>query len=270
MTSAPFLRTFADDVSLQTLFDAAVVMPTTLRPSIYYALVSVFRQKLAGRVHVLVGIDRPDAPPPDALAPVEAACAHRPAGWALQLYWPGYSTSVRHGGLSPARDGGALRCVLTHLANSPYVAYLDDDNWWDEAHLASLLETIEGRDWAFSLRWFVHPESKRPVCIDAWESVGPDAGVFKDTFGGFVDPNCLMLDKRRCEVAVAQWNRPLSHDPTGMSSDRNVFAALRQRRGAGTDRASAYYLVNPDDGLQAFRLEMMGEAWHEAALGGPG
>ncbi|MBN8898600.1 MAG: glycosyltransferase family 2 protein, partial [Rhodospirillales bacterium] len=250
---------------LQLPFDAAVVMPTTLRPSIYYALVSVFRQAFEGRVQVLIGLDRPDS-----LAPVEAACAHRPEGWTVQVYWPGYSTSVRHGGLSPARDGGALRCVLTHLANSPFVAYLDDDNWWDEAHLSSLRATIEGCDWAFSLRWFVHPESKRPVCIDEWESVGPGAGVFKEMFGGFVDPNCLMLDKRRCEAVIGQWNRPLPNDQQGMSADRNVFGALRRLRGAGTGQATAYYVVNVHDGMQPFRLQAMGEAWHRAALGAEG
>ena len=254
------LRTWADpDTSLQAPFAAAVVMPTILRPSLFHALLSVFRQDLPGGIQVLVGLDTPGDP-----AVIEAACAHRPPGCVVQLLWPGYSTSVRHGGLCAARDGGVLRCVLTHLANSPYVAYLDDDNWWDPAHLSSLHASLDGgaADWAYSLRWFIRPDSLRPICIDGWESVGPGRGLFE---GGFVDTNCLMIDKRACASAIDQWTRPMPADPKGMSADRRVFAALLPRRRAETGRASCFYRIDPADEMHPWRLARMGEAWAQAA-----
>lgn len=258
----PFLRTFADPgAALQRQADAAVVMSSILRPSIEEALASVLGQDFPGRIHVLVGVDVPGD-----VGPVERACARRRPGDIVQVLWPGYSTSVRHGGLCPARDGGVLRQVLTRLANSPHVAYLDDDNWWAPDHLATLRSAVEGAAWAHALRWFVHPATRRPICVDRWESVGPDRGVFRERFGGFVDPNCLMIDKRRCGAAVEQWINPLPGDPKGMSADRNVFAALRGLPCASTGEATAFYALDPADGLHAHRLRWMGDAWDEAAV----
>ena len=152
-----FIRTYAEpDSRLQEPFEVAVIMPTILRPELKDALRSVFAQTIQGRIHVLIGIDRPTAD----LSLLDAACEGRPPNCVVQVYYPGYSTSVRYGGLSPARDGGVLRCVLSYLANSPYIAYLDDDNWWRPDHLQLLRAAMVHADWAFSLRWFVHPTSR--------------------------------------------------------------------------------------------------------------
>ncbi|HIJ63693.1 MAG TPA: glycosyltransferase family 2 protein, partial [Rhodospirillaceae bacterium] len=190
-----FLRSFAEsDADLQTPADVAVVIPSLLRPTLGEALESVFEQTFAGRIQVLVGIDKPVG---DILM-IDELCRRRPANVTVQLFYPGYSTSVRHGGLHPARDGGVLRCLLSYLANSRLVAYLDDDNWWDPDHLRQMCRAMETASWAYAFRWFVHPGSRRPICVDNWESVGPDGGVFKRQ-GGWVDPNCLMIDKLACE-----------------------------------------------------------------------
>jgi hypothetical protein len=117
-----FFKTFAD-IDPQTPFDAAVVMPTTLRATLRDALASIFGQNFRGTIQVLIGIDTPKGD----LAAIEAACALRPRNVAVHLFWPGYSTAARHGGVMKPGDGGALRSILTFLANSPYVAYLDDD-----------------------------------------------------------------------------------------------------------------------------------------------
>ena len=254
-----FLQTYAD-FDLQQPLDAAVVVPTTLRPCLVKALHSVFAQKFDGRVHIMIGIDHPE----NDLDLIEAACAVRPANCAVQIFWPGYSTSVRHGGLTPPGDGGALRATLTYLANSPYVAYLDDDNWWGPEHLLHLRRAIDDAEWAFALRWFVHPETGHPVCIDIWESVGPGLGLFKDNFGGFVDPSCLMINKVACPLAPHHWNFPLKQDI--MSADRNMFAFLsRNHKWRGTGRPSVFYSLNVKDGLHPMRLRLMGSAYDDAA-----
>jgi hypothetical protein len=258
-----FIRTYAEPGSrLQDPFEVAVVMPTILRPELKDALRSVFAQTIQGRIHVLIGIDRPAAD----LSLLDAACEGRPSNCVVQVFYPGYSTSVRHGGLSPARDGGVLRCILSYLANSPYIAYLDDDNWWRPDHLQLLRAAMVQADWAFSLRWFVHPASRRAICVDQWESLGPGLGAFNGEFGGFVDANCLMLNKMTCEPVVCEWNRPLANDPRGMSADRNVFAVLlRYFRGAGTSQPTVFYTMDPTDDRHNVRLLLMGAAYHEAA-----
>ncbi len=253
-----FLRTYAD-TGLQETMDAAVVIPTILRPTLARALHSIFAQKFPGRIHILVGIDAIKGD----LALIDAACAARPPNCAVQVFWPGFSTAKRNGGLMPPGDGGALRAMLTYLANSPYVAYLDDDNWWDPEHLYRLRRAMDDAEWAFALRWFVHPGTHRPVCVDIWESVGPGQGLFKENFGGFVDPSCLMINKVACPLAPHHWNFPLAADP--MSADRNVFAYLsRHHKPRGTGRPTVFYTLNLNDGLHPTRLQLMGPAYDEA------
>ena len=253
-----FFRTYGD-TDLQALKDVAVVIPTVLRPSLKQALESVFGQAFSGRIHILIGIDRIAG---DA-AIIEQVCAACPSHCAVQVFWPGYSTSAHNGGLGLAGDGGALRAILSYLANSPYVAYLDDDNWWGAAHLSQLRQAVNKADWAFSLRWFVHPVSRRPICVDVWESVGPGQGVFDGNFGGFVDPSSLMINKLACSSAPQYWNFPLEGDP--MSADRSVFAHLsRHHKACGTGQPTSFYTLNPRDMLHPLRLQLMGDAYEEA------
>jgi hypothetical protein len=238
--------------ALQPPFDVAVVIPTTLRPELARAVGSVFAQDFAGRIQILVGIDQPEG---DA-ALIESLARDCPPAMQLSVLDPGYSTSVRHGGLYPNRFSGALRTILTYLANSPLVAYLDDDNWWAPDHLSSLVDAIRGADWAFSQRLFVEAATGEPICVDAWESVGPDQGLFKDKFGGFVDPSSLMIDKLACHDLPPVWSLAAFEDGSG--EDRLVFKTLRDRyRGKATGRATSFYLIRPDDPMHPARLHMM-------------
>ena len=242
---------------LQDTADVAVVIPTVLRPELNRALESVYAQDFAGRIHLLVGVDDPRGKVP-VLPP--------PPHIALQVFYPGYSTSARNGGLSAPGDGGALRSVLTLLANSPYVAYLDDDNWWAPEHLSNLRQAMaeSQADWAFSNRWYVHPDSERPICVDTWESVGPGAGVFKEPFNGFVDPSSLMVNKLACPLVAHCWTMPLAGDP--MSADRSVFAYLSaNHKGVGTGAATSFYVLGPTDPLHRRRVDWMGMLYEIAA-----
>lgn len=258
---ASWFRTWGPlDADLQVQAAAAVVIPTILRPSLARALTSVFAQDFGGRVQILIGIDQPQG----SMEMLEATCRMAPSHCVVQALYPGYSTSVRHGGLCDACDGGALRTILSYLANAPLIAYLDDDNWWGPRHLATLARAIEPVDWAFSLRWFVHPETARPICIDEWESIGPGAGVYENC-GGWVDPNCLMIKRTRCAPVIPWWTVPLPGDQNGMSADRLVFDYLRRHReSAGTGEASAFYVLDPNDGLHPMRLELMGDAYDKS------
>ena len=251
-----YLTTFGDN--LQTPYDAAVVIPTVLRPTLRRAIESVFAQNLPGRIHVLVGMDVPGRAWP--------SFADRPENVTVQTFWPGYSTSTRHGGTTPTGDGGALRTILTYLANSAHVAYLDDDNWWAPHHLSTLKAAIAGVDWAFSQRWFVHPETSLPVAIDEWESCGPHRGIRAWPPTGFVDTSCLMIDKTLCRSVPQCWTFPfLENDP--MSADCTVSSFLTEMHTwRGTGEATAYYAMRETDPMHAQRTIWCGQNYVEAEM----
>lgn len=243
---------------VQKPFDAAVVIPTTCRASLARAVRSVFRQTGVQRIHTLIGIDavRGD----DAV--IDEILDMRPALHAVTVLNLGYSTSIRHGGFYGTIDGGALRTILTYAANSRHVCYLDDDNWIAENHVASLLSAIQGKDWAYTLRWFVDPDTEEPLCVDRWESTGPGHGAFRDKFGGFVDPNCLMIDKLRCPGVPPLWSVPLM--PGTPTADRTVFDGLRKSNAFGaTGAATAYYITNTHDENHFIRLRWIKALEHE-------
>lgn len=260
----PQFKVFGAEHDLQRPFDAAVVMPTLGRPEIVAAVESVYRQTNVRRLQLLIGIDKPLY----ALDPLMEVLECAPDHVTPCLFYPGYSTSVRHGGVHEAKDGGAIRSILTLSANARYVCYLDDDNWWDPRHVSVLIGVITGRHWAFSRRWFVHPETRRTICADEWESVGPNRGGFAKIFGGFVDPNCLMIDKLSCWQAIPLWNMPLQGDAKGMSADRNVFNFLRGHGEPGmTEIPTVFYVIDPRDAIHDMRLQMMGERYAAAGRG---
>ena len=237
---------------LQPPFDVAVVVPTVLRPDLARAIRSIYAQDFDGRVQILLGIDEILGDP----ALIGTLAAECPASMDFSWLDPGYSTSVRHGGLYPNRFSGALRTILTYLANSRLVAYLDDDNWWATDHLSTLVETIADADWAFSQRLFVEAATGEPICVDQWESVGPDAGVFQEKFGGFVDPSSLMIDKLACHEVAPLWSLASFDDGTG--EDRLVFRMLKTHfRGRASGRATSYYIVSPEDPMHAARMHML-------------
>lgn len=224
----------------QTPADVSVIVSTVLRPSLRDALESVYRQDLGGTIQILVGVDKNA----QALEPLVDLFRVRPAHVGVLVLNPGYSTSERHGGLHRAHDGGALRTILSYLANSRLLAYLDDDNRWLPNHLSSLSRAIAGFDWAYSLRMFVDERTGADLCVDEWDSVGPGKGLRRDTLGGFVDINCLMIDKSRAEDALPDWTQPLPG--LTMSADRRVFHRLRTRHPvAWTGLATVRYTIRP-------------------------
>jgi hypothetical protein len=233
-----------------TRFDFVVVMPSILRPTIVAALRSVFAQNFAGSVQILIGVDQPRGE----MALIGDACRDRPPSHSVLVLDPGYSTSQRHGGLHPCWDGGVLRTVLGYLAASRRLAFLDDDNWWAPHHLASLARALDGHEWAWSQRWFVDPWTRRPIAEDIWESVGPGAGVF----GGWVDPNCLAIDKLACESVLRWWSIPTRNSGTAWDADRNVFRILQQEfKGRSTGSASCYYALTENDEHYARRMALI-------------
>jgi hypothetical protein len=259
----PFCRTYVGNSvgPLQRQFDFAVVVPSVLRPTLKDAIASVFAQNFSGRVQVLIGIDAPLGD----LQALDQVCRNIPPRHTVQIFYPGYSTSRRHRGVHFAWDGGALRTILSYLANSQYISYLDDDNWYADYHLASMYDALQGHDWAYSFRWYVHPASRRPICEDRWESIGPVPT--KVDSAGWVDPNCLAIDKLACEAVLPWWSIPQRNSAYAMDADRHIFRILRTEfRGRGTNQATVYYTITESDPFRhPLRLELIGAEQYAAA-----
>jgi hypothetical protein len=223
----------------ETQADIAVVMPTTLAPSLLRAARSVLRQDFAGRIQLLIGIDVREGDP----AMLDAIRAECPPHVLLTVLDLGYSTSTRHGGLHPNAYGGALRSILSYAANARHVAYLDDNDWYAPTHLASLARAIAGHAWAFSHRYLADPHGGGVICRDEWDSVGPGAGINQAAFGGFCHPSTLMVDKLACHYAMPLWSNALF--PDGSGEDRLIFEALHKNfPGRGTGEATCFCTLN--------------------------
>lgn len=220
---------------LQTPFDAGIVMATVVRDTFPQALRSVYAQAFAGRIQVLVGVDRWVGD----RAMVEQLAAHAPSHVAVTVLDLGYSTSKRNGGLYPSHYGGALKTILSYAANSRHVFYLDDDNWYAAEHVATMLAAVRGNAWAFSLRHFVAAETGALLCPDTWESVGTGRGVYAQAQGGFVDTNCFCIDALACSDVFPEW--AMTRFAGGTGGDRQVLARLRSRPFGTNDAHTVFY-----------------------------
>jgi len=223
------------ETNLQSPFDVAVVMASVVRPTIAQAVRSVYAQQFPGRIQLLVGIDRWEGP----RALLEQLVAECPSHIAVTTLDLGYSTSMRHGGLYPSSYGGALKTVLSYAANSRFVTYLDDDNWYAPTHLASMRAAVAGRDWAFALRNFVDAATGEFLCPDTWESVGPGRGVYAKAQGGFVDTNCYLIDKLACPDVFLEWANTRFQGGTG--GDRQILQRLLGRPSGTNDAHTVFY-----------------------------
>ncbi|MFI4933545.1 MAG: hypothetical protein ACHP7N_02915, partial [Caulobacterales bacterium] len=98
---APQWRVFGEPTDLQRPFDVAVVMPSIGRPELLESITSVYAQQNVARIQLLIAIDRLHHDMESAIALLEEAPGHvTPV-----LFYPGYSTSFRNGGLHPGGSG---------------------------------------------------------------------------------------------------------------------------------------------------------------------
>jgi hypothetical protein len=224
------------------IYDAAVIIPTTLSRDLGRPLRSVFAQDLDGSVQILIGIDVAKGSR-DALEALRRECPPRMEMTIVDL---GYSTARQRGGFYNVWSGGAIRTILSYAANSRYLAYLDDDNWWAPPHLSDLLGAVAGVDWAYTYRWYVDPATLEVMCLDEWESMGPERGMYAQDWNGFVDTNCLLIDKRKCHWVLPAWSVPKNRK--GAAPERVVLDRLHPGHASRcTEKATAYYVVRDSD-----------------------
>ncbi|HTQ09320.1 MAG TPA: glycosyltransferase [Fimbriimonadaceae bacterium] len=142
-------------------------------------------------------------------------------------------------------NGHRIYGSMPFLVLSDYVCWLDDDNWFDEDHVESLIRTIMSGDaaWSFSLRKIVD-EAGQLLMLDQCESLGNLHPTFIMPTDFLVDANCYMV---RRDVAIAAswaWNRVM-RPADGPGPDRLLCHVLMQRfpNAPATKRYTLNYTV---------------------------
>jgi hypothetical protein len=230
--------------------DISIVTPTIGRRSLSRAAESIFAQRSVARVQWLVGVDADVYGHAHSMRQdLDVRCPPH-----VRITWidPGYSTSVRHGGPHKCAYGGSLRTALSYLAASRHVMYLDDDDWLAETHCADVLQAVEGKAWAFAYSIYADNDRSEPLCVDGLESVGIGQGIYNESFGGFVRPSGLLIDKLAVAHRMHLW---CESGPHGDCEDRLIFENLKALPNGCTQRATVFCSIDPRDGMHQARLQ---------------
>lgn len=243
---------------LKTIYDISVVVVTVGRDSLLRAIRSIFRQKFEGRIQILIGIDV------DIYGNylqfkslLEIECPKNID--ILWLHLP-YSTSKRHGGVHDCFYGGALRSILTLLAHSCYVAYLDDDDWFLPEHLENAylaLNQYPEAVWAYAYCYYADSNSETILCLDEIESVGVGCGMYAENYGGFVRPSALIVNKLKMLSFLHLWS--MAGDNNGGAEDRLLFHHLKEMKHINLGVATVCYALDPKDIMHNIRMRFISE-----------
>jgi glycosyltransferase involved in cell wall biosynthesis len=139
---------------------ATVIIPTTGAPELRKAIESVLVQTYPTICYVVCdGVDtygKVKVISDDYLGAPNLKIAHLPINVGANGYY-----------------GHRVYAAFTHLVNTDYVLYLDQDNWFDKEHVETCVETIQQNDlyWSYSLRKICDKYGEY-ICNDDCESLG--------------------------------------------------------------------------------------------------
>ena len=115
--------------------------------------------------------------------------------------------------------GHRVYAAFTHLIDTDYVMWLDQDNWLYQSHVAKCIETIQKRnlDWCYSLRQIYNKQGKF-VCFDDCESLGK-----WQTYHGIhhIDTNSYCVKTEIAIKLASAWHG-------GWGQDRVFLSAISQ------------------------------------------
>jgi glycosyltransferase involved in cell wall biosynthesis len=116
--------------------------------------------------------------------------------------------------------GHRVYAAFTHLIDTKYVLYLDQDCWLEPNHVQACIETIENNnlDWSYSLRNITDKDGNF-LCQDNCESLGKWP-VFSGDYN-HIDTNCYCLRTDHAIKLASVWHG-------GWGQDRVWFNVLSQ------------------------------------------
>lgn len=105
--------------------------------------------------------------------------------------------------------GHRIYAAFSHLVNTDYVLFLDQDNWLEPNHVQECVSTISENDleWCYSLRNIYENESF--ICQDNCESLGK-----WQTYHGqnHIDTNCYCIKTEIAQKIASVWHGKWGQD----------------------------------------------------------
>jgi glycosyltransferase involved in cell wall biosynthesis len=138
--------------------------------------------------------------------------------------------------------GHRIYAAASHLINSDFVCWLDQDNWMEPHHVRSLVELIEGRNWqwAHSLRK-IYDKDGTFIMNDDCESLGRWP-VFFSTDQYLVDTSTFCFRREVIQQIGSAWH-------FGWGGDRRFLSIIRQhfKEWGTTGRYSLNYRLDGNE-----------------------
>jgi glycosyltransferase involved in cell wall biosynthesis len=137
--------------------------------------------------------------------------------------------------------GHRVYAAFTHLIDTEYVMYLDQDNWLEPNHVKSCVETITSNnlDWCYSLRQ-IHKKDGSFVCFDDCESLGK-----WQTYHGVnhIDTNSYCIKTKIAIQLASAWHGGWGQDRVFLGAIANHFPKFDC-----TKEYSVHYRVDGGEG----------------------
>lgn len=113
--------------------------------------------------------------------------------------------------------GHRIYSGVPHLLNADYIFFLDEDNWYEPDHVASLVEVLDrGNDFAYSLRKIFNPD-KSYVADDNCEALGKWPIYFSHNDPQYlIDTSSFAFNRKFLQQTCHHWHH-------GWGGDRNYF-----------------------------------------------
>lgn len=148
-------------------------------------------------------------------------------------------------------NGHRIYGAMTYIAEGEYLCFLDQDNWYDDNHIESLVDVLaQGNDWSYSLRK-IADQNGNYLCNDDCESLGKWKSVLNDNF---VDVNCFMIPKMAALGFSPYWYRRARHPSDQPEVDRilSIYMMANHKKFDTNGQYTVNYRVaSRNDSVQA-------------------
>lgn len=186
-----------------------IITPTTGKPSLARLIDSIDTQTRGRTFHLVMWDDKRDSA-------LEPSSLNGPCRFSVVCP----DGSGRNGDA----PGSILRAVGLVLTRTPWVAFADDDVWWEQGYLDAIEKRMATTNWISVHRTIHSPATGKRIGVDRFESVG-DAPTRKVPYE-MCDGN-TMIFKRELGMAAAH----LFRETTQYNDDRLMYAFLKQYAG---------------------------------------
>lgn len=163
--------------------------------------------------------------------------------------------------------GHRIYAAYPHLLNSDYILFLDEDNWFEQNHVETLVKTIEEKklDFAYSLRKIFSP-NKDYLLDDNCESLGK-----WEIFGSrhsnhgkqyLIDTSSFCFTRKFIQATCHNWH-------WGWGGDRHYFYSVRDSAKYDTNgKHTLCYRLDGNQGSVTKEFFIEGNKIQEAYYGG--